>query len=207
MRGDSIRDLYAKMLALIGLGVLAGVGALVDSWPLGMARNEAPAAGPAAPAPVATTSAPQYATANPHPFVARPLARHRAVPDAIEMRASAEPLAVPASFSITTPGGPLGRSVGLGVFSAVEPAADMLVAVATDLSVSVADDPPAYLMTERLAAPVSSLPDSANDDGLITSAFRKTGSSIVKTGIKTGSSIYDAVRGLSGAMRRVLPVI
>ena len=36
MRGDSIRDLYAKTLALLGLGVLAGTGALVDYWPSGV---------------------------------------------------------------------------------------------------------------------------------------------------------------------------
>ena len=33
MRGDSLRDLYAKTLALFGLALLAGVGALVDYWP------------------------------------------------------------------------------------------------------------------------------------------------------------------------------
>ncbi len=34
VRGDSVRDFYAKTLALIGLGVLAGTGALVDYWPV-----------------------------------------------------------------------------------------------------------------------------------------------------------------------------
>jgi hypothetical protein len=33
MRGDSVRDFYAKTLALLGLGMLAGTGALVDNWP------------------------------------------------------------------------------------------------------------------------------------------------------------------------------
>ncbi len=33
MRGDSLQDFYAKALALLGLGVLAGAGALVDYWP------------------------------------------------------------------------------------------------------------------------------------------------------------------------------
>jgi hypothetical protein len=33
MRGDSVRDLYAKLLVLSGLALLAGFGALVDYWP------------------------------------------------------------------------------------------------------------------------------------------------------------------------------
>src|SRR5262249_25621578 len=37
MRGDSVRDFYAKALALLGLAVLAGTGALVDYWPTGFA--------------------------------------------------------------------------------------------------------------------------------------------------------------------------
>lgn len=35
MRGDSIRDLYAKTLAVAGLAVLALAGAVVDYWPVG----------------------------------------------------------------------------------------------------------------------------------------------------------------------------
>ena len=35
MRGDSIRDLYAKTLAVAGLGLLAAAGAIVDYWPAG----------------------------------------------------------------------------------------------------------------------------------------------------------------------------
>ena len=35
VRGDSLRDFQAKVLAIAGLGVLAGVGALVDYWPTG----------------------------------------------------------------------------------------------------------------------------------------------------------------------------
>jgi hypothetical protein len=33
MRGDSLRDLYAKSMALMGLALLAAVGAVVDYWP------------------------------------------------------------------------------------------------------------------------------------------------------------------------------
>ena len=35
MRGDSLRDFYAKTLAVVGLGLLAGAGAIVDYWPVG----------------------------------------------------------------------------------------------------------------------------------------------------------------------------
>jgi hypothetical protein len=34
VRGDSLRDLYAKALALLGLGLLGAAGALVNYWPV-----------------------------------------------------------------------------------------------------------------------------------------------------------------------------
>src|SRR5688500_16492133 len=33
MRGDSLRDFYAKTLALLGLALVGVLGALVDHWP------------------------------------------------------------------------------------------------------------------------------------------------------------------------------
>jgi hypothetical protein len=50
-------------------------------------------------------------------------------------------------------------------------------------------------------------PVGGNDsgDGLITGAFKKTGSSIVRTGARTGASIFDAMRVVSGVVRRALP--
>jgi hypothetical protein len=45
VRGDSVRDLYAKTLAVCGLGLLAGAGALVDYWPV---RGDVPAVSPVA---------------------------------------------------------------------------------------------------------------------------------------------------------------
>ena len=44
MRGDSLRDFYAKTLAVLGLGLLAGAGALVDYWPVNEELPAAPAA-------------------------------------------------------------------------------------------------------------------------------------------------------------------
>jgi len=37
MRGDSLRDFYAKSIALLGLGLLGAIGAAVDYWPTGVA--------------------------------------------------------------------------------------------------------------------------------------------------------------------------
>ena len=52
MRGDSLRDFYAKTFVVLGLGVLAAGGALVDYWPTnGELPNVSAVAGlrPAAP--------------------------------------------------------------------------------------------------------------------------------------------------------------
>jgi len=37
MRGDTLRDFYAKSVALLGLGLLGAVGAAVDYWPSDLA--------------------------------------------------------------------------------------------------------------------------------------------------------------------------
>lgn len=44
MRGDSLRDFYAKTLAVVGLGLLACAGAIVDYWPVNEELPTAPAA-------------------------------------------------------------------------------------------------------------------------------------------------------------------
>jgi hypothetical protein len=53
VRGDSLRDFYAKTLAVLGLGVLAGAGAIVDYWPVSQDVPDVHAvAGLMSPAPV-----------------------------------------------------------------------------------------------------------------------------------------------------------
>lgn len=44
MRGDSLRDFYAKTLAVMGLGLLACAGAIVDYWPVNEELPSTPAA-------------------------------------------------------------------------------------------------------------------------------------------------------------------
>jgi hypothetical protein len=57
----------------------------------------------------------------------------------------------------------------------------------------------------RFPAPAALTDNESDGDSFITSAFKRTGSSIVKTGVKTGASIFDAVRVLGGAVRKALP--
>ena len=63
-----------------------------------------------------------------------------------------------------------------------------------------------------LVSPIATnaLSESNDDeDGFITGAFKRTGSTIVRGGVKTGTSVVDAVRVLSGAVggavRKALP--
>jgi hypothetical protein len=64
----------------------------------------------------------------------------------------------------------------------------------------------------RLAEPASAgrldggFQRAADDDsGFLASAFRRTGTSIVKTGVRTGTSVVDAVRIVGSVFRRALP--
>jgi hypothetical protein len=75
VRGDSLRDFYAKTLAVLGLGVLAATGAAVDYWPVGEEWPSVSAAAglrPDAPAPLqplvpGAPAAPRRVTRPQHP--------------------------------------------------------------------------------------------------------------------------------------------
>lgn len=203
MRGDSLRDLYAKTLALLGLGVLAGAGALVDYWPVGV---NVPDAGPAFDL----------------PSMARPLP----VSDRLSVRVlqAADVQRSSRRISLTDPGMPpaavftslpvavaseggVGEPVGL---AAPVTRTAMAVTPASFESVTASNDSyePHLMLTPSETVelqPPASPSRSGDSDGFITGAFKKTGSSIVRTGVKTGTSIYDAVRVVGGAVRKALP--
>jgi hypothetical protein len=221
MRGDSIRDFYAKTLALLGLGVLAGTGALVDYWPSGVAL------------PAVESALQRVELAGSLPIPASEPEVVRVPTPRRQPRASAPeqpPLASAAS----------GRSqlvLALATFSELETARPMrlsppspAVPVATFASYvnefpmgeEVALSSPAGFLstgTLALAAPPPS-PDAApaeaeaeaevEDDGdgrggLLTGAVKRTGTSIVRTGRKTGAYILEAFRLAGGAVRKALP--
>jgi hypothetical protein len=197
MRGDSLRDLYAKLLALAGLGVLAGTGALVDYWPTG---NGMPAVRAGLDASALVEASRESALAIPSsedPQPERAVATRR-----MSLRRFTAPppaLAVASSFDAD--------AIAVREVDLVAPATRYLPAVTLQAyagqEMTLSD--PALLVAHRRA----SLGDEetlADDDGsALTGVVRKTGKSIVRTSKRTGASIVDAVRMIGTAVRRVLP--
>ncbi len=213
MRGDSIRDLYAKTLALLGLGVIAGAGALVDYWPTGITLPVvAPvqtALAPAGPLPLDSVGLPEP----PAPVMvadARPANRQPA--RTTEQASPASDMVLPAAFVRPQPIALTGHDVALAppvarlsfdVTRSAEPV-EMTYEPLAPEDLELYAEPEPMLIPTR-ASLVSSI--AADDgDGLLTGAMKKTGSSIVRTGVKTGASFLDAVRVVSSAVRRALPV-
>jgi hypothetical protein len=210
MRGDSIRDLYAKTLALFGLGILAGTGALVDYWP---SRVTLPVVESALALPDVAHSLP--VPANPPEFAIR-VARQspREVAPALPVAAVAVHVAprLPV-VDLTSLESPL--LVSTAALS--DPPAAALVL--TEAFAAESDD--TVLGQElRLSEPAPSWPGpiaisaslqpvgtglDEDRDGLIAGAVKRTGTTLARTGRKTGSSIIEAFRVVTGAMRKALP--
>jgi len=220
VRGDSLRDLYAKTLALIGLVLLGAIGALVDYWPV---RQGVPAVagglrapGAARAIPVADAMipdmkardrgmAPLLASAAPRATAPAPL-----VPPADSLRVSApSPVAV-ATAAATT--------LALGVPPAPPPLPAIEAPVAFHalpvVELALAAPPPAASLPVSAAAP-SGLPaialsesPAAADDGFLadaTSMMKKTGATIVTGTVKAGAPFVGVARFLGDAFRKITP--
>jgi hypothetical protein len=215
MRGDSLRDLYAKLLALMGLGVLAGAGALVDYWPAGVylvpvEPVTAVAVADGVSGPLAVPTARPVAHLSPPPDVRVA----RSMPDPHDVRlADVRLVSVTRrtmAASMTAPGTATGL-IKIRPVAWTTPLTPSLAVIAAG-NLSGTDVPLSY--PERFeqsdsrhfvpaVAGSTSLDDS--DDGFITGAMKRTGSTIVKTGARTGASLMDAMRIVGGAMRKALP--
>lgn len=205
MRGDSLRDLYAKTLALFGLALLAGVGALVDYWPSG------PLPAVQSPAPVAPRSLPALTAlqADARAAVSSPLQVSKTAAQAVAPRHartktdrsanSLEPLPVtvataPADAELVSLAEPPLPTV-VPVAATSVPAPEVALPSAPDFAPSFGPDPPD-------APLVDTSPDGFF--GNATTAFRKTGESIVSTTVKTGTSIIKAFGFVGGAFKKVI---
>lgn len=202
VRGDSLRDLYAKTLALLGLGVLAGAGALVDYWPIGVNVPDAGSAldlpALARPLPVSDQLSVRIVQQSTPRSSRRSIQADREAAPALAY--SALPVAVASDSGLGAPVGlaaPVTRNAPLVAPASFELPVATVASYEPHLPLAATDNVP-------LPAPTSTTA-SAESDGFLTGAFKKTGSSIVKTGMKTGSSIYDAVRVVGGAVRKALP--
>jgi hypothetical protein len=204
MRGDSLRDFYAKALALVGLGTLASVGALVDYWPSPVieiprvAGLTAKAAGPAVPRaadlPIINTFTPLVAgrpsgarvatvVALTEPVVLSPEVSE-ALMTAVLGSAPVSPAPVPDAIDVM-PIGPLDETAMPGT------------------RVRLSSPPVATVALEDLgqrSLPEPPKPAAASTSDGITGVFRKTGSSLATVGIRTGSTIVGAFRAVGGAV-------
>ena len=194
MRGDSLRDLYAKTLAVLGLGLLAGAGAVVDYWPVG---SSAPAvASPSLPRPEIAVLTQNLDQTIPVPNIGRPhvvevrgtiharnVGSARFLTPAVESTRTAP--AVPAEQPLPALRAPIDSQ-----WSTTLIASNWTQAVDLDMA------PP-------LAAPAP---------GMIGGALRKTKESLVRASAMTGSTIAvtgstiaDALKGVGGAFKKVTP--
>lgn len=197
MRGDSLRDLYAKTLALLGLGVLAGAGALVDYWPIG---TSLPATDPGLTLPPAAHALPVRAEDVSPAFTAFRRDDRRVYTFAAAMPAESSRLS-----SLPVSDGPA-DAIG-GEVELADPVSDSAFLTAPAAPPRAL---PAVVHYQTLAfvGPATPLPAPAADtdaDGLFTGAFKRTGASIAKTGARTGSSIYDAMRAVGDVVRKAIP--
>jgi hypothetical protein len=196
VRGDSLRDLYAKTLAVLGLGLLAGAGAVVDYWPVG---SSTPAiSSPSLPHPEVPALTQNLDLTIPAPTAGRPrvVAVHGTIP---------------------------ARNVGHARFSmvAVEPRATESIAQAAAplpaLGAPIDSQWPSMLSASnwtQLAVDLEVAPpiNAAPAPGIIGGALRKTKESLVRassvtgsTIAVTGSTIADAIKGVGGAFKKVTP--
>jgi hypothetical protein len=202
VRGDSIRDFYAKALAVTGLGLLAGVGALVDYWPapLGVPHTPSVATRFGAVGPLTVALPSEFPIT-----IDRPRSAPRAVLASLSVSTSEAAQAVlvtnavmeepPASASAVTKSAPPPPML---VESAVDvPAAPVSL---SDLPVAPAPTVSAEMLA-TLPHTVAAVDDS---DGLLTGAFKKTGSSIATAGTKAGTGLATAARVVGGAFSDAL---
>jgi hypothetical protein len=218
VRGDSIRDLYAKTLALLVLGALAGTGVLVDYWPVGLstpavpgALSVGPAIGPLALDAVSTAVPAAVPAEKTMAAPPRQVARHLDAATAPAALATRNETGISRMLPVAVP-----DVVGLGpavwLPDPEQPAEELVLVAAMAVENPVLTLEPSAEEPESVATahgarlvPAASAAGVDEGDGLITGAMKKTGSSILKTGARTGASIFDMVRVVGGMVRRALP--
>jgi hypothetical protein len=195
VRGDSLRDLYAKTLAVLGLGLLAGAGAAVDYWPVGSAAPTVTS--PALPRPGIPAL-----TQDLDQTIPAPAAWHAR---AVDVRGTIHARNVGSARFLTAdvPSGP-----NSPVSKASEPVPSLHAPIDSQWSMTLSTSSMVTAVDLEMAQPINAAPAP----GLIGGALRKTKDSIVRasavtgsTLAVTGSTIADALKGVGGAFKKVTP--
>ena len=200
MRGDSLRDLYAKALALLGLGLLGAAGALVDYWPVPSAL---PAVASVLDLPAAARMPPLRLTAIPESSAVAVIR-----PAPAKLRASAaslEELTVPnTNGNDAVFGLPDGQTESLEPVAVLPPSLAVASASMTAMPVStLALLPP--VITAFEATPENPLlpepvPAAQNRDNRFTGAAKSIG----RAGVKPITAIASGFVSLASAVGHVL---
>jgi hypothetical protein len=185
-------------MALLGLGLLAGTGALVDYWPT---RGQVPLV-----APPERGDLVRLASTSPHD----PLAIVVPPPPATTRRARASRPAEPAPRILV---GAVPRVGGVPVAlrapvaPATDPIAEPVALLASAAPATTATTVSASLILPPLATPrhTASWSTDSDEGGFLTGAVKRTGASILRTSARAGASVFDAFRSLGGAVKRALP--
>ncbi len=208
VRGDSLRDFQAKVLAIAGLGVLAGVGALVDYWPTGTnvpAMLAGPLARPEVPVPTPASVAAARQTESVPPMAALGVTRRA--------RSVAQPAAPEPVATMTAVGAmPIGEPLALGTLelnlSQVVPAPPPAPATSAPAEPIALPAPPVLAQVDNRGYTPTFTPTFVapeREPGFVMGTLKKTGAGIAKGGAVTGASIMDAFRGVAGAFKKVSP--
>ena len=193
MRGDSLRDLYAKTLAVIGLGLLAGAGAVVDYWPVG---SSAPAiASPSLPRPETAVLTQNLDQTIPVPNIGRP--------HVVEVRGTIHARNVGSARFLT----PAVEPVPTTVAAAPQPLPALAAPIESQWSTTLMASNWTQAVDLDMAPPLA-----APAPGMIGGALRRTKESLVRASAMTGSTIAvtgstiaDALKGVGGAFKKVTP--
>ena len=201
VRGDSRQDLYAKLWALMGLGLLACAGALVDYWPADVRLPRI------AGVPARATLARAYAVPRTTPPVVLAIE-----PAPYPRPASTIAARISASFGVERLAA---NATGDLAAPAESPTFDVVPAVATSapaqqvaLSLPAALEQPDTEFAEPLRQFSSG--ESPSDGSFFSDAFKaaggslaNAGGSIVTAGVKTGQSVAGAFRVAAGAVKKL----
>jgi hypothetical protein len=201
MRGDSVRDLYAKALALIGLAVLAGAGALMDYWPVQgslpvVSFNNLLPSGPAAlAAGLALASPVAQPLAQPSVTALAPIAAPLLVP--VPVLAEVPVVTVPADEPIAPPAVAAQPAVASPAPAVAPPAADPIQIQTT---VAGIDE-----LTVTAGEPMAPSKVSHNEDEVPPSSnvLQKAGGQVLNAGFALGTGVAKSFSAFGTAFGNI----